>query len=448
MVHIWRNLLLTVVSLFCLSLVTFSLVPQIIAQEEEVQEQEEDLGAGEAQEEENDDEESTEENSEDSDDNSNEKKQLEQEKAELEEKLESISEQKDSLSTQIEYMDTQIYLADVKKQETEENIEQTQKEIELLGTRIEGLDGSLDQLSKTLLQRVADTYKNRNISIFEYLLNSENANDLVNRYKYYQITQANNQKILVQVQQTKNNFEEQKTVREKKKDELADLTDTLETQSAQLEVQQQAKETLLTATQNDEEVYKQRIAEINRKIEAFKTFVRTRGLSSVGAGSLGGGEGGWYLSQRDERWASMKMGESNETILDVGCFITSIAMVFRSKGIGYTPVDIAGNPSYFSGGPQSACFPTSYGTAYMCVPSRFNGGWPNGLSYKNISTDQIDSYLNAGNPVIAGVNGANHYVVLKKVADDGGYIMNDPIYGPDLKLSEYYSLSGPLGVFE
>ena len=83
----------------------------------------------------------------------------------------------------------------------------------------------------------------------------------------------------------------------------------------------------------------------------------------------------------------------------------------------------------------------------MYIPSTFNGSWPNGKSYKNIAYAQLGDYLDRGIPVIAGVRGSSHYVVLKK-KDGSEFIMNDPIYGPDKKVSDYYSLSGPYGVFE
>ena len=83
----------------------------------------------------------------------------------------------------------------------------------------------------------------------------------------------------------------------------------------------------------------------------------------------------------------------------------------------------------------------------MYTPSRFNGSWPNGKNYTNITFSQVAEYLSRGTPVIAGVQGASHYIVLKKT-HDSTFIMNDPIYGPDKKVSEYYALSGPYGVFE
>lgn len=376
------------------------------------------------------------------------KEDLEKEREELEQKLENLSQKQDTLSNQIQYMDTQVYLAEIKAEETKDKIRETEEEIDSLGSKITGLDTSLDYLSRTLLERIVDGYKNRNVSFFDMFLNSETAPDLLNRMKYYEAAQENNQKVLVQVQQTKSNFQAQRSIREKKKEELDSLTETLELQSQELQRQQDAKRTLLAATQNDEQVYRNRIGEINRQIESFKNFVQTSGASnSVGANELGTGQGGWYMSQRDSRWSDETMGDSSETILDVGCFITSIAMVFQSKGISYSPLTIAQNAQYFYGGPNSSCFPTSFPTAYMCVPSTFNGSWPNGLSYKNISFEALDDTLASGNPVIAGVNGASHYVVIREKSGDD-YIIHDPIYGPDQTLYDRYSLSGPLGIFE
>lgn len=362
------------------------------------------------------------------------KEELERKKREYEAKLNQLQKQSNTLSSQIEYMDTQVYLTELRAQETEQKIETTEKEIDTLGNRIEGLDSSLDSLSRALIDRVVDGYKQRQVSVFELLLDSQNANDLIGRVKYVKTAQENNQKLLIQVQQTKSNFQEQKKLREKKQDELASLKDILSNQREELIAQQEQKRQLLSVTQSDEATYKRLIDEANRQIASYKSFVASTGVNVVPAGSLGTGEGGWYLSQRDSRWASNRMGDSSESILDVGCFITSISMVFRFYGYDMTPVTLASDPKYFL--PRSA---------YMYIPSNF--GWPGGKTYRNVSYSDLKTYLNNGTPVIAGVRGSSHYIVLKKV-DGDDFIMNDPIYGPDLKVSDHYSLSGPYGVFQ
>lgn len=355
---------------------------------------------------------------------------------EYEGKLSEVRTQKNTLSSQIEYMDTQIYLAQLKTQETTEKIETTEYEIDTLDDWIGDLDSSLDQLSKAMLGRIVAGYKTRQASVIDIIFDSSNASDLVNKLKYYEVARDTNKKVLLEVQEAKLNYQEQKKLREKKKEELDALKETLSAQEESLKSQQEEKRILLAATQNDESNYSRLLEEAKRQITAYKSFVAITGVGTVAPDGLGTGEGGWYLSQRDERWAGMRMGTSNESVLDVGCFITSIAMVMRYYGSDYTPANIAGSSQYFLPG-----------SAYMYIPSTFNGSWPNGKSYRNISSGDLSSYLERGVPVIAGVRGASHYVVLKKV-DGGDYIMNDPIYGPDKKVSDYYSLSGPYGVFE
>lgn len=365
------------------------------------------------------------------------KQEVEKKIAEYEAKLLEVRNQKNTLSAQISYMDTQIAIAELRVTQTTDKISQMEKEINVLGARIVNLDASLNKLSNTLLKRIASGYKNKDLTVFDILLDSSSATNLANRLKYFDLARERNQKTLLQVQEAKSNFEEQKDLREKRTEQLEKLQIALKGQQRDLENQKSEKRVLLAETQNDEQRYSALIEEAKRQIGAFKRFVQTRGASVISAEGFGTGEGGWYLSQRDERWAKLAMGSSNESVLDVGCFITSIAMVMRFYGAGsYNPSNIATNPTFF--------VPP---TAYMYKPTRFNGSWPNGKNYKNITFSQVSSYLANNTPVIAGVENASHYIVLKKV-DGGTYIMNDPIYGPDKDVSDYYSLSGPYGIFE
>lgn len=355
---------------------------------------------------------------------------------EYESKLSDLRNQKSTLSSQIQYMDTQIYLTGLRSKETTEKIEKTEYEIETIDDWIDDLDVSLDKLSKTLLERIIAGYKTRQSSVIDVIFDSSNASDVVNKLKYYQIARESNKKVLLEVQEAKLNYEEQRKLREKKKKELDVLKQTLIAQEEELKVQQDAKRTLLQVTQSDESTYSQLLAEAKRQIAAYKQFVQTTGVGTIAADGLGTGEGGWYFSQRDERWANTQMGTSGESVLDVGCFITSIAMVMKFYGADYTPLNISTSSHYFLPG-----------SAYMYLPSTFNGSWPNGKNYKNISYSEVSSYVGRNIPVIAGVRGSSHYVVLKKT-DGDDFIMNDPIYGPDKKVSDYYSLSGPYGIFE
>jgi peptidoglycan hydrolase CwlO-like protein len=356
--------------------------------------------------------------------------ELQEIKNKCEEKVSQLAKQRNTLASEISYIDTQIYLTNLKVAETENKIEQTEKEIGLLNERIEGLDESLNTLSKLLLKKIVADYKNKRISLLSIFLEADRIDDLVNRIKYIKTTRENNQRLIIQVQNAKINFEEQKKLREEKKAELDNLKLLLAKQKTDLLNQQNAKRKLLTDTQNSEVVYQQILTQAQRQLAAFKSFVQQSGAATViSANAFGTGSDGNYYSQRDERWAYQTIGYSSENILNVGCLITSTAMVGKKMGLNLTPSDIASNYDNF------------YGlTAYLNLNAPILGG----KSRKAISIGEIDSYLNSNQYVIAGVYrtscnyGGDHFVVLTKKEGDT-YKMHDPIYGPDKNFSDYYS---------
>ncbi len=197
---------------------------------------------------------------------------------EYQRRLIELGKQRDTFSAEIQYMTLQINLTTLKIQETEEKIIATQNEIEILTSRIKGLDTALNHLSKLLLKKVVESYKNRPASFFDILFDSQNANDFISRVKYLKTAQENNQKLLIQVQETKLNFEEQKSLREQKQIELNTLEAQLNEQKDDLNNQKASKQKLLSLTQNDEKNY-QRLLE-----QARAEYAAIQGIIS-GAGS-------------------------------------------------------------------------------------------------------------------------------------------------------------------
>src|SRR3989339_499521 len=352
----------------------------------------------------------------------------------LEQVLQQLKQQKNTLSSQIEYMDTQIYLTSLQINQTEQKILNTGKEIDLLGSRIEGLDQSLDYLSKQLIQRIVVGYKKKPLSIFSLLFDNKNAYDFLNQVKYLKTAQDNTQKLLYTVQETKTNAEEQKKLREEKKIELDKLNETLTYQKQSLNSQKNQKQRFLIDTQNDETTYQRLLAQAKAQLAGFRSFVSNAGADVISANQFGSGSDGAYYSQRDERWASQSIGYSSENILEVGCLLTSVAMIGKHYGDNVTPGNIASDPYRFYG----------Y-TAYMSLP------WKSVAGRTYYGGVNIDQELANGNYVIVGVggcsSGGSHFVVLtKKEGDD--YIMHDPIYGPDLKFSSHYSNICSNGTFK
>jgi len=340
-------------------------------------------------------------------------------------KLSDLRQQKNTLSSQIQYMDTQIYLTTLQIQSTEQKILSTGKEIDILGSRIEGLDESLNYLSKLLINKVVEGYKKRSFSILSIIFDNVKVDSFLNHIKYLKSTQENNQKLIIQVQETKSNFEQQKKLREEKKAELASLTITLNSQKLALNSQKAQKQKLLSDTQNDEVTYQRLLTQAQAQLAGFRSFIQTSGASStIAANGLGVGSDGSYYSQRDIRWANQAIGYSSENVLNVGCLLTSVAMVAKKNGDNVTPGDLASDASRFYGF-----------TAYMSLP------WKGVAGKSYYGGVNIDNELGSGNYVIVGVggcaSGGSHFVVLIK-KEGSEYIMHDPIYGPDLKFSSHY----------
>jgi peptidoglycan hydrolase CwlO-like protein len=326
-------------------------------------------------------------------------------------KIAELGKQKNTLSSQIISMDSQIKLTTLK-------ISQTEDQITTLTNKISRLEVSLDSLAVVLGKRIVETYKKGSLDPFSLLFSSSKFSDFVSRYKYLKVMQAHDRQLLFSMEETKTSYDDQKA-------EIEKLKATLESQKIVLARQKKDKENLLVVTKNDEKNYQALLNKALAEIASLKRFSQD---NPGGILSPQQSPDGWYYSQRDERWATKTIGNSQETILDVGCLISDIAMVFTFYGDRKTPADIAGNTSYFFSH-----------TAYILRP------WPSpsGKSYVELSDmGTVDGELSAGRPVIVHLNlgGDGHFIVLKKKEGDD-YIMHDPWYGYDKKFKDFYTVA-------
>lgn len=322
---------------------------------------------------------------------------------------------------QIQLVKTQVALTESRILQTQDKIANTQKEIDILGSRIEGLDTSLTYLSKLLLERVVQGYKQRSVSIFKLLFDSDNASDFISKMKYQKTAQENNQKLLVQVEQTKLNFEEQKKLREEKKTELDNLKATLAQQQTDLENQQATLNRLLAVTETQ-------LANARAELAAFSRFAQAAG---GGLTSFGSGSNGWFYTQRDPQWGNMILPGSSSSVMLAGCAVTSVAMVCKSYGQGITPASIASNPGNFIGGDL-------WNWAFNCSGKT--------TDWIGNSQDQVKSYVKNGTPVILrliepSVSGLHFIVAFGWDDGKSDFKIHDPYYGPDKYFSDRYSWS-------
>lgn len=207
-------------------------------------------------------------------------KQLADKRAEIkqiETQLANAQAQEKTLKTQLTYIDAQNKLTQLKIEETEFQIKKLDKEISDLSGRIERLSTTVDAISEVLLERIVRTYKYSNTSTLDLIFSSHGVTDLLERLKYLQVAQANDKKVLYQLQATKTTYNDQKTDRENRQIQQEKLQKDLEKYTAQLAEQKQAKEEILRVTQNDEKKFQALLAKLRADTDSI-----SRALAGAG----------------------------------------------------------------------------------------------------------------------------------------------------------------------
>lgn len=350
----------------------------------------------------------------------------------LSDATEKCGKQRVDLISQINYMDTQIKLTTTKIYQTQKQIIQLDSQIASLSGQIDRLQNSLGDLSKILLSRIVETYKRGDSPPFYFFFSTNGFSDLLSKLKYLRLVQAHDKKLMFAMQQTKDNYTDQKQAREDKKQQQQKLQNQLDGQKVQLAQQVKDKQTLLEVTQGQEQRYQDFLSQAKAQLAAIRRFVSSQGGASILSDQTKCNEWGCYYNQRDGNWGQKLIGSSNENMADVGCLVTSVAMILSHYNKKITPADIASTLDAFVPG-----------TAYMWYrPWSVNGIIIN-RSSQLISTGVIDSELQAGRPVIIGLySGPGHFIVLKS-GSNGNYIMNDPFMenGSDVSFNSKYNIN-------
>jgi len=149
-------------------------------------------------------------------------KQLADKRAEIkqvETQLANTQNQEKTLNSQLQFIDAQNKLTQLKIEEAEFQIKKLDKEVNDLSGRIDRLSTSVDAMSEVLLERIVKTYKYSNISTLDLIFSSSGISDLLEKLKYLEVAQANDKKVLYQLQATKSTYNDQKSDRENRQAE-------------------------------------------------------------------------------------------------------------------------------------------------------------------------------------------------------------------------------------
>lgn len=185
--------------------------------------------------------------------------------------------QEKTLKSQLAYIDTQNKITELKEAQAKNQIAKLDQEIKDLSTRITRLSATLDDLSQVLLNRIVQTYKYGNYSAIDLFFSSKGFTDLLSKVKYVSVAQANDKKVLYQLQATKITYNDQKVDKESRQAQQEKLKKDLEKYQAQLSDQQKSKEELLRITQNDEATYQAKIRAAQEEQNAILAILSGQG---------------------------------------------------------------------------------------------------------------------------------------------------------------------------
>lgn len=173
----------------------------------------------------------------------------------LSKKVGELGTQKKTLSSQVAQFDSQIQITQLKVKESQTTIDRLEKEITALSARIGYINLSLDKLEILLKKRIVATYEQSFISNLELLITSNGFSDLILKAQYLKQVQENDRRILLNLQQTKANYANQKDERETKQALIEENKVKLETLKVSLDKQKVEKQSFLEITKNDEAKY-------------------------------------------------------------------------------------------------------------------------------------------------------------------------------------------------
>lgn len=186
-------------------------------------------------------------------------------------KITDLKGQEKTLSSQIKIMDSQITLTELRIKENQAQIDNLTKDITIATKKVQKLEGSLDGITKVLLERIKARYIEGSVqSPLQLLLSSGSFSDVMARSNYLKIVQEHDQRLLVDTIQAKNDYQSQKTIFEDKKQKVEALHKQLDTYTTELDQEKQDKQKLLTITSNSESEYQAKLAEALQELQQIQ----------------------------------------------------------------------------------------------------------------------------------------------------------------------------------
>ena len=323
---------------------------------------------------------------------------------------------------QISSINTQINKAEGAISQTDSEIASTQTKINDLESQIKVQEDNLAQ-EKEKMHRIVNSWymEGDNGGLFESVLSSNSISDVTTKEQYYESIRQEISGMIDQINKLK---EQLKIQKEEQDNQLAIQNGLREDQTQRkesLESNKTYKNQLLNYTNGtitDLKQQQQQAEAKSNEIRAILATIYSSGNTPKGNQLVSSIDYSWYYNQKNY---STVLSPSTLTIAEVGCFVTSMAMVATYHHKGMTPPDIVAASVFNTSGSWQ----------------RFDGS--SGISVTSMSLDwgRINRELDSDYPVIVSVytgfgsvynaDGSNHFIVIKGYSD-GKYLIQDPYW--------------------
>lgn len=386
----------------------------------------------------------TEEEKEEIEDKNDEIEKLNEKAAAYEKMLLLKQKQKSLLGAQINDLNANI--EDIKKniQENSDKLAQLNKKNDELQSEISKSDSMIQGQRKILANIIRDYQENNDDIYTKIIFNIENFSIASNRNDYLDQTSNKIMEITDNLKTLQAKIKASQSEVLKNKDLLVEIKSKLEEENTHLMSTKTQKNNLLVQTEGDEATYQAKLEKIEKQKQELLGDIdelynaNYAEISAFASGlerpTSGLGSTNWYYSQKDPRWGNENIGNSKSKMKDLGCAVTSVAMVFTCQGEHINPKQLSDKPIFSW---DLINWPTSWDSLILSSSTAHAG----------VSWSTIDKEIKANNPVIVFINarnGAGHYVVIHHKADNGKYVVHDPYWGANIYLDSSIELLSKL----
>jgi len=339
-----------------------------------------------------------------------------------------------NLENQMALLDGEIKLAETKIKQTEVKLEQVTLEIERLNADIRTKGQDITRQKEFLASLLREIYNSSNEDLLSTLLKNDNLSDFLTSYYNLESVQGKISASVIDLKNSKEKMEWTRTEEISKKTEIDTLKIGLVQEKESLNSSRASKQDLLDKTKGEQSRYEallKRIEEQRQEIlgnieELQKS--KAKELSRIQAKQLLPAPNPvaalWHYYQTDPRWADTTIGNSNSTMKNYGCAVTSLAMLFKYYNEDITPGALAKQPLFSF---DLIKWPASWRSITLVANE----------ARQKVNWGKVDENIKNGFPVIVfvravGKSGGHYVVVFAK--DSHGYIVNDPMWGSNIYL--------------